>query len=78
MRVRVVGGFCRWALTLRVAALAGEQLITLERQDLQAAIKRFVTARPPTKKDPALIGGAEVLASSARARLRLPGGPSGG
>uniref|UniRef100_A0A7S0J8J3 SAM domain-containing protein n=2 Tax=Calcidiscus leptoporus TaxID=127549 RepID=A0A7S0J8J3_9EUKA len=39
---------------------SGEQLITLERQDLQAAIKRFVTARPPTKKDPALIGGAEV------------------
>eukprot|EP00310_Coccolithus_braarudii_P023997 CAMPEP_0183357952 /NCGR_PEP_ID=MMETSP0164_2-20130417/47803_1 /TAXON_ID=221442 /ORGANISM="Coccolithus pelagicus ssp braarudi, Strain PLY182g" /LENGTH=589 /DNA_ID=CAMNT_0025531715 /DNA_START=12 /DNA_END=1781 /DNA_ORIENTATION=+ len=38
----------------------GEQLITLEKQDLQAAIKKFATSNPPSKKDPALIGGAEV------------------
>ena len=38
----------------------GDQLITLEKSDLASAIKRFQTARPPEKKDPALLGGEQV------------------
>jgi len=39
---------------------SGEDLITLAKSDLENAIKRFVTAKPPVKKDPALLGGAKV------------------
>ena len=38
----------------------GEQLITLDKADLQKAIGRFTTSRPPLKKDPALLGGERV------------------
>jgi len=38
----------------------GDELITLAKEDLQVAIKRFMTARPPQKKDPALMGGEQV------------------
>ena len=39
---------------------SGDDLITLSKSDLEAAIKRFMTNKPATKKDPALIGGAKV------------------
>jgi len=38
----------------------GDQLITLSKQDLENAIVRFVSARPPVKKDPTLWGGERV------------------
>ena len=38
----------------------GDQLITLSKQDLENAIVRFVSVRPPVKKDPALWGGERV------------------
>ena len=38
----------------------GDDLITLTKGDLEAAVKRFRTNKPPVKKDPALIGGAKV------------------
>ena len=38
----------------------GEQLITLDKADLQKATGRFTTSRPPVKKDPALLGGERV------------------
>eukprot|EP00967_Tisochrysis_lutea_P139943 scaffold254908_cov30-Tisochrysis_lutea.AAC.2 len=38
----------------------GELLITLEKVDLMEAIKKFLLARPPQKKDPALLGGQQV------------------
>lgn len=39
---------------------SGDQLITLTKSDFAAAIKRFQSARPPTKADPTLSGGKEV------------------
>jgi len=39
---------------------SGDDLITLHRSDFQNAIKRFATARPPTKDGPTLVGGKEV------------------
>jgi len=39
---------------------SGDQLITLHTNDFSNAIKRFATARPPTKADPTLIAGKEV------------------
>jgi len=39
---------------------SGEDLITLSRSDIENAIKRFITAKPPEKKDPALLGGEKV------------------
>ena len=39
---------------------SGEQLITLTKDDLSEAIKKFQLARPPQKKDPALLGGEQV------------------
>jgi len=39
---------------------SGDQLITLHTSDFANAIKRFATARPPTKADPTLLGGKEV------------------
>jgi len=39
---------------------SGEQLITLEKSDFFNAIKRFSSARPPMKADPALLGGEQV------------------
>ena len=38
----------------------GDQLITLSKQDLEHAIVRFTSARPPVKKDPTLWGGERV------------------
>jgi len=38
----------------------GEDLITLHKSDFANAIKRFATARPPTKDGPTLVGGKEV------------------
>ena len=38
----------------------GDQLITLSKQDLENAIVRFTSARPPVKKDPTLWGGERV------------------
>ncbi|EOD05039.1 hypothetical protein EMIHUDRAFT_125317, partial [Emiliania huxleyi CCMP1516] len=38
---------------------SGEQLITLTKDDLSEAIKKFQLARPPQKKDPALLGGEQ-------------------
>merc|ERR1719311_131584 len=38
----------------------GDQLITLNSNDFSNAVKRFATARPPTKVDPMLLGGKEV------------------
>ena len=39
---------------------SGEQLVTLQKSDFDAAIKRFSSARPPTKADPTLLGSKEV------------------
>ncbi|KAL1522147.1 hypothetical protein AB1Y20_021787, partial [Prymnesium parvum] len=39
---------------------SGDQLITLAKGDFENAIKRFNTTKPPTKADPALLGGEEV------------------
>jgi len=41
---------------------SGEALITLHKSDFENAIKRFATARPPTKVDPTLVGGQQVEA----------------
>ena len=38
----------------------GDQLITLNKKDLESAIVRFTMARPPVKKDPTLLGGERV------------------
>ena len=49
----------------------GEELITLSKSDLSAAIVRFKSARPPEKKDPALLGGEQVIfAEIVRRNLR--------
>ena len=39
---------------------SGDELITLHTNDFSNAVKRFATARPPTKVDPMLLGGKEV------------------
>merc|ERR1719198_949245 len=39
---------------------SGDELITLHSSDFANAVKRFATARPPTKVDPMLLGGKEV------------------
>jgi hypothetical protein len=41
----------------------GDQLVTLEKIDLMEGVKKFLLARPPVKKDPALMGGAQVPTS---------------
>jgi len=38
----------------------GDQLITLHATDFANAVKKFATARPPTKTDPMLLAGKEV------------------
>ena len=61
---RLVDNLLQWAsdeMNTRLPLDAsGDQLITLETTDFAAAIKRFATARPPTKLDPALAGGKQV------------------
>ena len=61
---RLVDNLLQWASDEMNTRLpldaAGDQLITLETSDFANAIKRFATARPPTKADPALAGGKQV------------------
>merc|ERR1719453_2671498 len=61
---RLVDNLLQWSsdeMNTRLALDAsGDQLITPETTDFQNAIKRFASARPPTKLDPALIGGKQV------------------
>ena len=61
---RLVDNLLQWASDEMNTRLpldaAGDALITLEASDFQNAIKRFATARPPVKLDPALIGGKQV------------------
>jgi len=45
---------------------SGDDLVTLHKSDLANAIKRFATARPPTKTDFSLMGGKEVETQLAR------------
>ena len=47
----------------------GEELITLSKSDLSAAIVRFKSARPPEKKDPALLGGEQVISPRSYAEI---------
>ena len=35
---------------------SGDDLVTLSKSDLEKAIVRFVTAKPPVKQDPLLLG----------------------
>lgn len=61
---RLVDNLLQWAsdeMNTRLPLDAsGEQLITLHKSDFENAIKRFQTARPPTKVDPSMVGGREV------------------
>ena len=61
---RLVDNMLQWAsdeMNTRLPLDAsGDSLITLETTDFSNAIRRFATARPPTKLDPALIGGKQV------------------
>jgi len=61
---RLVDNLLQWAADEMNSRLSldasGDQLITLETTDFSAAIKRFATAKPPTKLDPALAGGKQV------------------
>ena len=50
----------------------GDQLITLSKSDLATAIGRFATARPPVKKDPALLGGEQVEPRSSHSCRTIP------
>ncbi|KAL3933059.1 MAG: hypothetical protein SGPRY_000446 [Prymnesium sp.] len=50
---------------------SGDQLITLAKSDFEAAIKRFNTTKPPSKADPALLGGEEELPSPLSPSHRL-------
>jgi len=45
---------------------SGDDLVTLHKSDLSNAMKRFATARPPTKTDFSLLGGKEVETQLAR------------
>jgi len=38
----------------------GDELVTLHKIDLSEGVKKFLLARPPQKKDPALLGGEQV------------------
>ena len=61
---RLTDNLIQWAgdeMNTRLSLDAdGDQLITLTKSDLATAIGRFATARPPVKKDPALLGGEQV------------------
>jgi len=61
---RLTDNLLQWAsdeMNTRLPLKAtGDQLVTLERADIEKAVKRFVTAKPPMKKDPALLGGEQV------------------
>uniref|UniRef100_A0A7S3ABB2 SAM domain-containing protein n=1 Tax=Haptolina ericina TaxID=156174 RepID=A0A7S3ABB2_9EUKA len=61
---RLTDNLLQWAsdeMNTRLSSNAkGEELITLDRADFEAAIKRFNTTKPPTKADPALLGGKQV------------------
>lgn len=61
---RLTDNLLQWAsdhLNQRLDLRAtGEQLITLDKSDLSAAIKKFALARPPQKKDPAMLGAEQV------------------
>jgi len=61
---RLTDNLLQWAsdeMNTRLPTTAtGDALITITEGDLEAAIKRFNTARPPQKKDPALAGGEQV------------------
>ena len=39
---------------------SGDDLVTLSKADLEKAVVRFVTAKPPVKQDPLLLGGEKV------------------
>jgi len=39
---------------------SGDDLVTLSKADLEKAVQRFITAKPPVKKDPLLLGGEKV------------------
>eukprot|EP00316_Scyphosphaera_apsteinii_P023030 CAMPEP_0119344702 /NCGR_PEP_ID=MMETSP1333-20130426/107101_1 /TAXON_ID=418940 /ORGANISM="Scyphosphaera apsteinii, Strain RCC1455" /LENGTH=586 /DNA_ID=CAMNT_0007357143 /DNA_START=16 /DNA_END=1776 /DNA_ORIENTATION=+ len=61
---RLTDNLLQWASDEMNARLplnaTGEQLITLEKQDIEKAIKKFATSRPPQKKDPSLQGAGQV------------------
>ena len=61
---RLVDNLLQWSSDAMNSRLpldaSGDDLITLHTDDFQTAIKRFATARPPTKIDPTLVGGVEV------------------
>jgi DNA polymerase III delta prime subunit len=61
---RLIDNLLQWASDEMNSRLpldaSGEALITLHKSDFEKAIKRFATARPPTKADPTLLGGYEV------------------
>ena len=65
---RLTDNLIQWAgdeMNTRLSLDAdGDQLITLTKSDLATAIGRFATARPPVKKDPALLGGEQASTSS--------------
>merc|ERR1719408_1091700 len=61
---RLVDNLMQWAADEMNTRLpldaSGDELITLHTTDFSSAVKRFATARPPTKVDPMLAGGKEV------------------
>jgi uncharacterized small protein (DUF1192 family) len=61
---RLIDNLLQWASDEMNSRLpldaSGDALITLHKSDFEKAIKRFATARPPTKADPTLLGGYEV------------------
>ncbi len=66
---RLIDNLIQWSsdeMTTRLfsgkSTPTGDALVTFHKSDFENAIKRFATARPPTKQDVTLVGGREVEA----------------